>query len=163
MVHNLLGNALAHTPAGTPVEVDVAVDGDRVVLRVEDHGPGMSGEEAGHAFDRFYRGDTGQRSGGSGLGLFIVERLARSLGGSVSLETELGNGAAFEVVLPRYGVAVAAPPSSPRPTATDVARAGAEGGKGAPGGRGDGTDNGRPEGADHLPAATRQPADDTKP
>ncbi len=105
MVHNLLRNALAHTPAGTPVEVQVAVRGDRVLLRVRDHGPGMSAEEADHAFDRFYRGDAGQRSGGSGLGLYIVERLARSFDGSVSIETEEGHGATFEVVLPRYGVA----------------------------------------------------------
>ena len=42
MVHNLVGNALAHTPAGTPVEVGVAAQGDRAVLQVRDHGPGMT-------------------------------------------------------------------------------------------------------------------------
>ena len=119
MVHNLLRNALAHTPAGTPVEVQVAVRGDRVLLRVRDQGPGMSAEEADRVFDRFYRGDAGQRSGGSGLGLFIVERLARSFDGSVSVETEEGHGATFEVVLPRYGVAT---PSIS--TTADASRAG---------------------------------------
>ena len=42
MVHNLLGNALAHTPAGTPVEVGVAVRGEQAVLEVADRGPGMT-------------------------------------------------------------------------------------------------------------------------
>ncbi len=103
MIHNLLRNALSHTPAGTPVEVDVDVDGNRVSLRVRDHGPGMSADEAGHVFDRFYRGTAGRRSSGSGLGLFIVARLAQSLGGSVSVETSEGAGAVFEVLLPLYG------------------------------------------------------------
>ena len=80
LVHNLLGNALAHTPAGTPVEVGVSVRGDQAVLRVHDQGPGMSPEQASHVFDRFYRGDGDRGDGGSGLGLFIVATLARTFG-----------------------------------------------------------------------------------
>jgi len=132
MVHNLLRNALAHTPAGTPVEVEVAVRGDQVVLGVRDHGRGMSEDEASRAFDRFYRGDAGQRSGGSGLGLFIVERLAHSFGGTVSVETEEGHGALFEVVLPRDGSPGARSAADP---ATDRSR-GSPGGDGAEKGRG---------------------------
>ncbi|MGD0312407.1 MAG: HAMP domain-containing sensor histidine kinase [Acidimicrobiales bacterium] len=100
MVHNLIGNALTHTPAGTPIEVDVSVQGNQAVLQVHDRGPGMSEEQASHVFDRFYRGNTDRIDGGSGLGLFIVARLARIFGGSASVDTALGRGSTFQVVLP---------------------------------------------------------------
>jgi len=102
MVHNLLGNALAHTPQGTPVEVGVAVRGEEAVLEVRDRGPGMSTEQSRHVFDRFYRGDGARLDGGSGLGLFIVATLARTFGGSATVESELGRGSTFQVVLPLY-------------------------------------------------------------
>jgi two-component system OmpR family sensor kinase len=102
MVHNLLGNALGHTPKGTPVEVGVAVEGESAVLEVRDHGPGMSPDQARHVFDRFYRGDGDRIDGGSGLGLFIVATLARTFGGTATVDTELGRGATFRVVLPAY-------------------------------------------------------------
>jgi two-component system OmpR family sensor kinase len=100
LVHNLLGNALTHTPAGTPVEVGVMVKGSNAVLEVRDSGPGLSPEEAGRVFDRFYRGDSERLDGGSGLGLFIVASLARTFGGGVSVESALGKGSTFRVVLP---------------------------------------------------------------
>jgi two-component system, OmpR family, sensor kinase len=156
MVHNLLRNALAYTPAGTPVEVEVALRGDRVLLRVRDHGPGMSTEEAGHVFDRFYRG-AGQTGGGSGLGLYIVERLARSFGGSVSVETEEGHGALFEVDLPRYGTE-RRPPSATSPSDGEGSRSGPGSGKGpseATATKGD--DRGA------TPAPASRPADETVP
>jgi two-component system, OmpR family, sensor kinase len=141
MVHNLLRNALAHTPVGTPVEVEVVVRGDRVLLRVRDHGPGMSAEEASRAFDRFYRGEAGQRGGGSGLGLFIVERLARSFDGTVSVQTEEGQGALFEVDLPRYGArsrgaGTVRPAAGARPGASRDGGNGSAGSAGSDGGAG---------------------------
>jgi two-component system OmpR family sensor kinase len=102
IIDNLLGNALTHTPRGTPVDVGVSIHGDQAVLRVRDHGPGMTDEQASHVFDRFYRGDAERLDGGSGLGLFIVASLARTFGGKASLDTSLGRGATFEVVLPVY-------------------------------------------------------------
>ncbi len=102
MVHNLLGNALAHTPEGTPVEVGVAVRGTQAVLEVRDQGPGMSREQSRHVFDRFYRGDGARLDGGSGLGLFIVATLARTFGGTATVDTEIGRGSTFQVVLPLY-------------------------------------------------------------
>lgn len=102
LVHNLVGNALAHTPPGTPVYVRVMTAGDEAVLEVADQGPGMSREQAAHVFDRFYRGDTSRLDGGSGLGLFIVARLAHAFGGRVSVDTEVGRGSTFRVVLPLY-------------------------------------------------------------
>jgi two-component system OmpR family sensor kinase len=102
MVHNLIGNALTHTPAGTPVEVDVSLRGEQAVLQVKDQGPGMSPDEASHVFDRFYRGDADRLDGGSGLGLFIVATLARTFGGSASVDTTVGRGSTFQVVLPAF-------------------------------------------------------------
>ena len=102
LVHNLLGNALAHTPAGTPVEVGVAVRGEQAVLEVRDRGPGMTDEQAGRVFDRFYRGDADRLDGGSGLGLFIVASLARSFGGEATVDTGVGRGSIFRVVLPLH-------------------------------------------------------------
>ncbi|HEX3980240.1 MAG TPA: HAMP domain-containing sensor histidine kinase [Acidimicrobiales bacterium] len=102
MVHNLIGNALTHTPAGTPVEVDVSLRGEQAVLQVKDRGPGMNHEEASHVFDRFYRGDADRLDGGSGLGLFIVATLARTFGGSASVDTAVGRGSTFQVVLPAF-------------------------------------------------------------
>ncbi len=100
LVHNLVGNALSHTPPGTPVEVRVAAEEDRAVVVVRDHGPGMDPEQSEHVFDRFYRGASASRDGGSGLGLFIVASLARSFGGEVGVDSAPGAGCAFTVALP---------------------------------------------------------------
>jgi two-component system OmpR family sensor kinase len=105
LVHNLVANALAHTPAGTPVDVGVTVQGGEAVLEVSDRGPGMSAEQAEHVFDRFYRGDAARLDGGSGLGLFIVARLAHTFGGRVAVDTALGRGSTFQVALPLYHAA----------------------------------------------------------
>ncbi|MGO9029028.1 MAG: sensor histidine kinase [Acidimicrobiales bacterium] len=116
LIHNLLGNALAHTPKGTPVAVQVAAEGGRAVLRVSDRGPGMDVEQASRVFDRFYRGDATRKDGGSGLGLFIVAAVARGLGGHVTVDTALGRGATFEVVLPLFGSGPVVPDETAPPT-----------------------------------------------
>ena len=110
LVHNLVDNALSHTPAGTPVEVRVAAVDDRAVLEVRDHGPGLDADQAAHVFDRFYRGSSATRDSGSGLGLFIVASLARTFGGRASVASMPGEGSTFTVELP-LGPATTAPPS----------------------------------------------------
>jgi two-component system, OmpR family, sensor kinase len=117
IIDNLLGNALTHTPRGTPVDVGVSVRGDRAVLLVQDHGPGMTAEQASHVFDRFYRGDAERLDGGSGLGLFIVASLARTFGGHAAVTTDVGHGATFEVELPVYGSATTSHAPAPRAAA----------------------------------------------
>jgi two-component system OmpR family sensor kinase len=123
MVHNLLRNALAHTPPGTPVEVSVAVEGDHAVLQGRDGGPGMSAEQAGHVFDRFYRGNAEGRDGGSGLGLFIVASLARTFGGHATVVTAVGEGATFEVVLPLHHPSASSSASTERAAPTEPSAA----------------------------------------
>ena len=101
---NLLGNALTHTPPGTPVTVRLRPGpaAGTVLLEVADRGPGLTPEQASHVFERFYRGDTARTrtSGGTGLGLSIVAALAEAHGGRVGVTATPGGGATFLVELP---------------------------------------------------------------
>jgi two-component system OmpR family sensor kinase len=101
-IGNLIRNAFDHTPSGTAVEVDVRVEGDRAVLAVTDHGPGISPQHLPRIFERFYRADASRNreSGGMGLGLAIVASIAEAHGGSARVDSELGAGATFVVELP---------------------------------------------------------------
>nr|WP_202893395.1 HAMP domain-containing sensor histidine kinase [Kribbella italica] len=103
VVTNLVGNAVAHTPAGTPVRIGVGSADGRAVLEISDQGPGMSADQASRVFDRFYRVDRSRsRSGGAnaGLGLAIARSLAQAHGGEVELLTAVGEGACFRITLP---------------------------------------------------------------
>ncbi|HEX9482709.1 MAG TPA: HAMP domain-containing sensor histidine kinase [Solirubrobacteraceae bacterium] len=99
---NLLGNALAHTPDGTPVEVGVtSVDGE-LRITVRDHGPGIPAEARAHLFERFWRREPGRERGraGSGLGLAIVQGIVAAHHGRITVGETPGGGAEFLVVLP---------------------------------------------------------------
>jgi two-component system OmpR family sensor kinase len=121
VITNLVSNAMAHTPPGTPVHVrvgttanlpepPVAVAGSlqsrgRVVLEVIDEGPGVPLEAAPNIFDRFYRVDEARTRtrGGTGLGLAITAAILEAHGGRVELRTAPGEGARFTVLLARPG------------------------------------------------------------
>jgi two-component system, OmpR family, sensor kinase len=96
---NLTGNALQHTPEGTPIAVEVRRDAGRVVLSVSDRGPGIPTEQQSRIFDRFYRGSPHRSPGGTGLGLAIVRSLVDAHGGTVGLVSGSG-GTRFTVTLP---------------------------------------------------------------
>ena len=98
VVTNLLANARAHTPAGTTITVSTFTDGKDSFVTVADNGPGLSAEDQARIFERFYRVDASRQRNskdGSGLGLSIVDAVMRAHGGDVSVESELGKGAAF--------------------------------------------------------------------
>jgi two-component system OmpR family sensor kinase len=79
------------------------------VLEVTDHGPGLSEEQARHAFERFYRADAARTTGGTGLGLAIVAALVAAHGGAVWVRTQPGQGATFAIALPLAPEAVRDP------------------------------------------------------
>jgi two-component system OmpR family sensor kinase len=114
VIDNLLTNARVHTPAGTPVRVEVAEVGDRVEFRVADEGPGIAPADQARIFERFWRADPARarKTGGSGLGLAIVASLVEAHGGTVLVESAPGKGATFVVRLPRAN-AIAPSPAPP--------------------------------------------------
>jgi two-component system OmpR family sensor kinase len=120
VVDNLLANVRVHTPARSPAEVSVDVNGEWVTLEVIDAGPGVPVDARAHVFERFYRADPSRSrdSGGSGLGLAIVASITSAYGGEVGLESRAGGGARFIVRLPAVGPTNAEPrtPNDP-PTA----------------------------------------------
>ncbi|MFF4010812.1 sensor histidine kinase [Streptomyces sp. NPDC001717] len=106
VVANLVGNAVAHTPAGSPVRVGVGSAGGHEVIEVADSGPGLTAEQAVRVFERFYRVDASrsrQTGGGAGLGLAIASALVTAHGGDLELETTPGAGAVFRVRLRSAG------------------------------------------------------------
>lgn len=103
---NLTGNALQHTPPGTPVEIAVGSEDGEAVVEVRDHGSGVDEESLPRIFERFYRVDPSRSraSGGTGLGLAIVAAVVATHGGTTRAATTPGGGLTIRVTLP------AAPP-----------------------------------------------------
>jgi signal transduction histidine kinase len=97
IVDNLLSNAFKHTPDGGRVQLELAQVNGTVRVAVEDTGPGIAPEQRERVFRPFVSGDAG---GGTGLGLAIARELSAALGGRIDLESELGRGSRFELVLP---------------------------------------------------------------
>jgi two-component system sensor histidine kinase BaeS len=111
VVVNLVSNALRHTASPGWVDVAVREDGDRAVISVADSGVGIPPEDLPYVMDRLYRGST-RRSGGSGIGLAVVQALVAAHGGQVGIESEVGRGTAVTVSLPRARTPEAAPPTA---------------------------------------------------
>lgn len=107
VLFNVIGNAVKFTAEGG-VLVSASCVGDELAVRVRDTGPGMTEEERTRLFVEFSQGgDPVQRSGGTGLGLFISQRLMMALGGSLSIiETAPGQGTSFEIRLPTKAIAL---------------------------------------------------------
>ncbi len=103
VAHNLVRNALTHTPPGTPVTVTVRREGRRGLVSVADEGPGLDSTQAARVFDRFYRGTAARTRDGTGLGLSIVQAIAVALGGEVRVDSDPGHGVTFTVEVPLSG------------------------------------------------------------
>jgi two-component system, OmpR family, sensor kinase len=103
VVHNLIDNALRHTPEGGRIDIGVYRDGEHVVLQIEDTGPGISPADQKRVFEPFVRGDQAAE-GGTGLGLSIVKRIVERLKGSVVLENVPQSGLRATVSLPVSGL-----------------------------------------------------------
>jgi len=96
---NLLTNASKYSPPATDIEVDVEQAGERVVLRVTDHGPGIPLEERHLIFERFYRGGSQHalRTRGAGIGLAVVKELVERLGATIEVTEAPAGGSCFTV------------------------------------------------------------------
>jgi two-component system sensor histidine kinase VicK len=104
VVRNLLSNAIKFTPAGGKVMIAACPrEGNEgmVEMRVSDTGSGISPRDQAHLFERFYRSEATARGiPGTGLGLAIVKEIVEEHGGNVSVESKLGVGSTFTVLLP---------------------------------------------------------------
>jgi two-component system sensor histidine kinase KdpD len=96
---NLLLNAAAYTPLGSPIRVGIRTGAGRLILTVSDQGPGLPPEDLERVFDKFYR-VPGSPAGGTGLGLFITRSLVQAHGGEVRASNQAAGGAAFSIELP---------------------------------------------------------------
>jgi two-component system sensor histidine kinase KdpD len=96
---NLLVNAVEHSPAATPVEMSAQLDGSTLLLRIRDHGAGLTPGEEKKVFEKFFRGSD-SRPGGTGLGLSIVQGIARAHHGEIDAENSPAGGAMFTIRVP---------------------------------------------------------------
>jgi signal transduction histidine kinase len=114
---NLVTNAHEYSPERASIEVNARVNDAAVEIDVTDNGPGIPPAQMEHIFERFVRGDAGltQRVGGTGLGLAISKSLVELHGGSISVDSEVGRGSTFTVMLPLAPAdTIEEPPAGPR-------------------------------------------------
>jgi Histidine kinase-, DNA gyrase B-, and HSP90-like ATPase/His Kinase A (phospho-acceptor) domain len=97
---NLVGNAIRYAPDNSQVWIRLEDAGARARLIVADQGPGLSAEQQVRVFEKFERLGRSSEDGGSGLGLYISRRLARAMGGELTVESAPGQGARFILEVP---------------------------------------------------------------
>jgi two-component system phosphate regulon sensor histidine kinase PhoR len=102
ILENLVENAVKYTPAGGRVDITTGPAAEGAELVVADDGPGIPAEHLPRIFERFYRVDKARSReiGGTGLGLSIVKHLAEGMGATVRVDSQLGRGTRFTVILP---------------------------------------------------------------
>jgi PAS domain S-box-containing protein len=98
---NLLDNAFKFSHEGGSVIVSTMKDENEIRISVKDQGIGISADELPFIFDAFHRGKAGEKVKGFGLGLAAVKAIVEAHGGRVTVESELGKGSTFKVILPR--------------------------------------------------------------
>jgi len=101
-LRNLLDNAMKYSPACRTVWVNGAVQDHSVIISVRDQGMGIGAEEQKAVFRKFVRGDAAKKAGikGTGIGLAMVQQIVHSMGGEVRLQSEIGVGSTFTLVIP---------------------------------------------------------------
>ncbi|WP_374711943.1 two-component system histidine kinase PnpS [Symbiobacterium terraclitae] len=111
VLSNLVDNAVKYTPAGGRVTLRAAGAEGRVRIAVQDTGPGIPQPDLGRIFERFYRVDKARTrtTGGTGLGLAIAKHIVEAHGGAIEVESEVGRGSTFTVILPVAGDPAATP------------------------------------------------------
>jgi two-component system, OmpR family, phosphate regulon sensor histidine kinase PhoR len=103
MLDNLIGNAIKYTQEGGEITIEMEVQNDQVILHIRDNGPGIPPVDQPHIFEKFYRASNVPKGvGGSGLGLAIVKSIVDNHEGRIWVDSLLGQGSSFTVVLPLY-------------------------------------------------------------
>jgi signal transduction histidine kinase len=101
VLHNLLDNAVKYGKTDGKITVTLTKNGAVAKLSIADDGIGIEPEDLPHIFERFYRGQHKQHRGGTGVGLYIVNEVVKSHGGSITAHSEgAGRGARFDISLP---------------------------------------------------------------
>jgi signal transduction histidine kinase len=102
VLHNLISNAITHTPRDGTITVSAKEAGQYAEVAVADTGEGIPADELENIFERFYRVDRSRsrRTGGSGLGLTIAKRLVEAHGGKINVQSEPGKGSRFTFTVP---------------------------------------------------------------
>ena len=100
ILHNLLHNGVRHTSPGGIVAVIVLIESNTIALQVRDTGEGIATEDLPYIWKRFYQSKSSHMGGGTGLGLALVKEWTEAMGGTVSVESILGEGSCFTVRLP---------------------------------------------------------------
>jgi signal transduction histidine kinase len=103
MLFILIENAVKYTPENGSVTLDLRASGNDVIVGVTDTGIGIAPEDLPRVFDRFWRADKvrSREMGGTGLGLSIAKSIVEKSGGTIHVESVVGQGSRFEVRLPR--------------------------------------------------------------
>jgi signal transduction histidine kinase len=99
VISNLVGNAIKFTPEGGTISVSARKEGDEVIVRVADTGPGISQEQLVRVFDWFWQAQRSKQLG-SGLGLSIAKGVVEAHGGRIWAQSQLGRGSSFSFSLP---------------------------------------------------------------
>ena len=98
---NLLSNAIKYCPSeGGVIEISCKKTDENVIVSISDNGIGMDPETMSHIFEKFYQGDTSHKAEGNGLGLALAARIVKLYGGRIEVESKLGDGSLFRVLLP---------------------------------------------------------------
>jgi len=100
VIANLLGNAIKYTPSGGRIMLSARLEGDDVALGFEDTGRGIPPDELPHLFEKYRRVREAKRTEGTGLGLFIAKTIVAAHGGDIRVESKVGSGSTFTILLP---------------------------------------------------------------
>ncbi len=102
VLQNILDNAVQYTPAGGRISIHASVEDRQIRIAVSDTGIGIPRDDQQRIFERFYRVDAARsrEAGGTGLGLSIAKHLVEAHGGRIEVESEVGHGSTFSIILP---------------------------------------------------------------
>lgn len=97
---NLFDNAIKFSYPEGLITITLSEENSAIRFTIQDNGPGMAKQTKAHIFDKFYQGDTSHSKAGNGLGLSLVKRIVTLCGGSIEVESELGKGSTFTILIP---------------------------------------------------------------